>query len=173
MATNPPSTPEHITALQTALRYNFNGMRHLVEALRAPGSGFNTPQSQNGVEGYRRLAQLGESLIQTIIIDECYHQGMNRGSINEQLQRLPSTLLERAQQISLEMCISMNPSQQGIPPSPKMIIQSMQAIMAAVYLDSQRNIGQFVETLRHVGLLGVQAAYASSSAVGSVEAMQT
>ena len=43
-----------------------------MEALRAPGAATNTFYEQQGTEGYRNLAQLGESLIRLLIIDDGY-----------------------------------------------------------------------------------------------------
>ena len=87
MAGNPTAVPEYIQVLQASLDYNFTNMRYLVEALRAPGSGFNTHQNQHGVDGYRRLAQLGESLVQSVVIDDCYHRDMERGQMSELKRR--------------------------------------------------------------------------------------
>ena len=72
------AAPAYIASLQGALTYSFSNMRNLVEALRAPGAGFDTQSNVQGVDGYRRLSQLGESLLRTIIIDEVYIRGDQR-----------------------------------------------------------------------------------------------
>lgn len=73
------ATPAYIASLQGDLAYSFSNMRNLVEALRAPGAGFDTQFNVQGVDGYRRLSQLGESLLRMIIIDEGYTRGDQRG----------------------------------------------------------------------------------------------
>lgn len=80
MAAPTVGPPQHILDLQMSLQYKFVHLRYLVEALRAPGSGYTNPQAdQQGNDGYRRLAQLGDSLLRTMIIDDGYVCNKDRG----------------------------------------------------------------------------------------------
>ncbi|KAI0120741.1 hypothetical protein BJ170DRAFT_646590 [Xylariales sp. AK1849] len=153
MAINSFGPPECIVTLQSNLKYTFTGTGHLLEALRAPGSGFNGPHNHHGTEGYRRLAQLGESLVRVAIIEESYARGLDRGMTNMAIQRMPEHLLTCGKSMQLDGCINQNPSQQGERPSPKMVTQCMQALLAAVYFDCEQDMRRFKEVLLGINLL--------------------
>ena len=70
--------PGHIIALQEELGYHFSTLRYLVEALRAPGAGSSSHDDIHVVDGYRRLAQLGESAMRLAVADDGYNNGSER-----------------------------------------------------------------------------------------------
>lgn len=82
MAASTAGLPQHTLDLQRSLDYQFMDLRYLVEALRAPGSGFTSAQAdQQGNDGYKRLAQLSDSLLRTMIIDEGHLCNKDRGKL--------------------------------------------------------------------------------------------
>ncbi|EMD59040.1 hypothetical protein COCSADRAFT_41592 [Bipolaris sorokiniana ND90Pr] len=150
MAAGPP---EYITSLQNDLDYHFANIRLLVEALRAPGAGCNTQNNFQDPDGYRRLSQLGESVIHLVIADEGYIKGHQRATVSFESQSVTQRALTCANRINLSECISTNLSQQGTPPSIKMITQSMMALCAAIYIDCGRDIIRLKSALHHIDFI--------------------
>lgn len=68
-------TDTHITQIQAAISYTFQNPDNLNEALRAAGA------DNRIYDGNRRLAQLGESIIKTVILDSAFTIGAARGRL--------------------------------------------------------------------------------------------
>lgn len=68
-------TDSDIGLIQTTIGYAFKNPNALAEALTAAGA-----DGQN-YDGNRRLAQLGDSVVRTVILDNAYTIGLSRGAI--------------------------------------------------------------------------------------------
>jgi dsRNA-specific ribonuclease len=71
-----PPAMEH---LQSTLTYQFMNPRHLLEALRTTGSGYNIYQSRTVTDGNKRLAQLGDAVMELAVLEDWYASGTERG----------------------------------------------------------------------------------------------
>jgi dsRNA-specific ribonuclease len=58
--------------LKSTLTYQFTNPRHLLEVLRAAGSGYNIYQSRTIIDGNKRLAQLGDAVIKLAVLEDWY-----------------------------------------------------------------------------------------------------
>ena len=66
--------------LQESIGHQFLNTRHLLEALRAAGTGNATSNAASGTDGNKRLAQLGDAIIKMIIMENWYLTGESRGT---------------------------------------------------------------------------------------------
>lgn len=64
-----------LTEVQDIIYYNFRSINFLVLALTAAGADESNP------DGNRKLAQLGELLIELLIADDAFTVGFSRGEI--------------------------------------------------------------------------------------------
>ena len=69
-----------IAQAQTILGYQFGNVAYLREALHAAGSGFIRDGQQILHEGNKRLAVLGNAVIQLILQQDWYISGQSRGT---------------------------------------------------------------------------------------------
>jgi len=65
--------------LQSTLTYQFTNPRHLLEVLKAAGSGQNIDQSRTFIDGNKRLAQLGDAVMKLALLEDWYASGTDRG----------------------------------------------------------------------------------------------
>lgn len=68
-------------------------------------------------------------------------------------QSVTQRALTCANRINLSECISTNLSQQGTPPSIKMVTQSMMALCAAIYIDCGRDVIRLKGALQHIDFI--------------------
>jgi len=61
-------------------------------------------------------------------------------------------------EIGLQKCILKNPSQGTDAPTRTMVARALQALVGAIWLDSQRNLSEVRRILQLLGLLQVQNA---------------
>ena len=75
------STPLNaINDVQAILGYDFRNPQLLLEALKTAGSGFNLRQGSAGLDGNKRVAQVGSAILKLAILDDWYHSGATRGN---------------------------------------------------------------------------------------------
>lgn len=74
-----------VNEVQLKLGYNFQNPACLLEALKAAGSGLNFNQSHATIDGNKRLAQLGNATIRTVVLAEWYRSGAPRGNPSEHI----------------------------------------------------------------------------------------
>lgn len=67
------ATNTGLTEVQAILEYNFTSIELLVRALTAAGA------DEKIYDGNRRMAQLGESLIELLLAENAYAAGFSRG----------------------------------------------------------------------------------------------
>lgn len=68
------ATDMDVRQVQDIIGYRFKSSYRLVEALTAAGA------DEDNYDGNRKLAQLGESVIQTVVLNDAYTAGDTRGS---------------------------------------------------------------------------------------------
>ncbi|KAJ9643484.1 hypothetical protein H2199_004163 [Coniosporium tulheliwenetii] len=131
-----------IAQAQTILGYQFNNVAYLREALHAAGSGFIKDGQQILHEGNKRLAVLGNAVIQLILQQDWYGSGRSRESGNQNLSRIAASqfLADVARQSGIDLCIVPNPSQHGQPASPVLLTSTISAAIGAIWLDSANNL---------------------------------
>lgn len=62
----------YLCRLQLKIGYNFTDIRHLQQALTAAGA------EEKNYDGNRRLALLGEAVLQCIVVDKAHREGASR-----------------------------------------------------------------------------------------------
>lgn len=67
------STDLHVRYVEEVIGYTFKSSNYLIQALTAAGV-----DDQN-YDGNRSMAQLGESLIETVVLDNAFTVGATRG----------------------------------------------------------------------------------------------
>jgi ribonuclease-3 len=67
--------------VQTILDYHFSRPQLLLDALKAAGAGFNSQHAVSARDGNKRLAQVGSVVLKTIITDDWYGSGDERGML--------------------------------------------------------------------------------------------
>ena len=76
-----------------------------------------------------------------------------QAEVNARITTLPQQLEHSARALNLASCIVTNASMQRSAPTTRMMTQSLQALCAAVYLDSGRNMNLVREVLTNIRLL--------------------
>lgn len=62
------------------LPYQFSDPRYFMEAMRAAGSGYNVSSKPVTVDGHKRLAQVGSTVMKAAILGDWYLSGADLGS---------------------------------------------------------------------------------------------
>jgi len=152
----------NVEEAEEIIGYHFDNQSFLIEALSAPGSGLSR-------DGNRRLAQLGDSVMKTVLLDGLYLAQDERCERRFILQRNYSNiiaatgqeLLNRvgenqflakvASKSGLDVLVVLNNSQRGQPPSPSLLKATMGAVIGAVWLDSKRDVPTLQTLIRRIG----------------------
>ncbi|KAJ5318761.1 uncharacterized protein N7506_011465 [Penicillium brevicompactum] len=114
--------------------HHFQNRDLIREALQLAG-----PLNPNG---NRVLAQVGDAIIRLILVDQGRNKNKTPGQIQELITRLASNnnLNDRANALGLDPYLVKNSSsQQGLPAGRVVMATSIEAILGAVYYDSNRN----------------------------------
>lgn len=170
-ATFSPATMTPATVLadvQLIIAYEFHNPSILLEALRGAGCGLSLFHSPHALDGDKRLALLGDTVLRTALLADWYNSNSDRckllsqeieRSTNNQLaignRRVSSTcstanLSERGHLTGLDRYISTNPSQRGDPPSAGTTASAVQALLGSIWMDSQyclRDVRQSIQVL--------------------------
>jgi len=72
------ATDIDVTTAEGILNYNFHTRQHITLALRAPGA--YVPGAVHFPDGNRGLGQLGNSVLETVVLDHWYTSGRDRGT---------------------------------------------------------------------------------------------
>ncbi len=72
--------PPAVEKLLSDLPYRFSNLKYFMEALRAAGSGYNISSSPVAVDGHKRLAQVGSTVMKAAILSDWYNSGAELGS---------------------------------------------------------------------------------------------
>jgi len=144
------------------LDYRFENPSFLFEALSAPGTGPSR-------DGNRRLAQLGDSVIKTVLLDGWYFTGDDRGkhhfppqegssdgmvaSAQDLLSRVGENkfLAQIACTSGLDTFIVVNNSQHGHQAFPILLKATIGAIIGATWIDSKRDVPTIQALVKRLG----------------------
>jgi len=73
------ATDIDVTTAEEILNYTFRTRQHLALALRAPGA--FVPGAVQFPDGNRGLGQLGNSVLETVVLDHWYTSGLDRSTL--------------------------------------------------------------------------------------------
>ncbi|OCL08488.1 hypothetical protein AOQ84DRAFT_274498, partial [Glonium stellatum] len=135
--------------VEAIIAYSFDDKNLLHRALTAAAA------YENDREGNRGIAQLGEQLIKTAIIDNSLTLGETRGNFQSTYVRLTQAakkehLAEVAKRWGLDNYIKFCPRQSG--PSPAALSSAVRAIVGALWLDSRKDISAVAKVIEKLGL---------------------
>ncbi|TVY38226.1 hypothetical protein LOCC1_G007655 [Lachnellula occidentalis] len=136
-----------IASLEGILGYSFDDPNIAWLALQAAGSGIG------GSDGNKTLAMIGDAVMKLILLIDLAESGLPRGAIDSAIQRIASNnnLAQVCDDADITRCINGNPSQLGIK-SPKTRAATVEAILAAVYQDSGKDIDEVRKVMNVLGL---------------------
>ncbi|CAF9941921.1 hypothetical protein IMSHALPRED_003099 [Imshaugia aleurites] len=139
-----------VRKLQSRIGYNFKNVQYLWEAVQAPGAiirsgeveGAGTERHSVGFQrfpdGNRRLAVLGDTVLKLALVDDWY-----KGTeVRERLSRVVSDVGSNAnlnmvgRTNGLDTLINKNPADKDAPVGAVTMAGTIEAILGAVYLDS-------------------------------------
>ncbi|KAG9245654.1 putative RNAse III [Calycina marina] len=138
-----------ISAVEAIIDYTFDNQELLSRALHAAGSTYG------GHDGNRTMAMLGDAVLKLVLLDDLLPTGASRGFIDRTTSEIVSNqnLAEICTSTTIAYYINGIPSQRGEQP-PKTRTATIEAILAAVLLDS----GKSIESVRSVmAALGLDA----------------
>ena len=159
-----------IRGVEATIGYDFTDPLILWEALQAAGSGIRFAGTRHFPDGNKRLAVLGDTILQLVLVQDWYDSAEVRGIVvfgyiavvpasytepgraSDIVQDVGSNAnLDRAGRIhGLDEFICRNPSQAGYI-SPATMTATMEAILGAVYLDG--GIDQVSRVTQTLGLV--------------------
>ncbi|KFY31752.1 hypothetical protein V493_00834 [Pseudogymnoascus sp. VKM F-4281 (FW-2241)] len=138
-----------IDAGETITGYTFNIAELLWESEQASGSN----AAYLYPEGNKRLAMIGDAVSKLAILGDLRARNIPRGSMDSIVQRVVNNAnLERVgRRNHIDDLVNRNPSQQGIV-SPRIVADTVEAILGAVYLDSGNDIDCVRLVMARIGL---------------------
>ncbi|KAF6221564.1 hypothetical protein HO133_002420 [Letharia lupina] len=131
---------DKIRGVEEIIGYQFSDPWTIWEALQAAGSPVQTIGNRRLVGGNRRLAVLGDRVLD-LAIAEAWHEGMEaRVRFDQIRQAVGGNLnLDRIGRVTgLVAFVNQNPSTLGVV-SPVTMSATVEAVLGAVYLDSDMN----------------------------------
>lgn len=139
------SNTTHYNQLEKTLNYKFSTSVLRLQALTRP-SYINERSSRQNFKSFQRLEWLGDKVINLIITDIIIenYSGFNIGQLTEIINSLIAnngTLMQVARSLNLQRYIRMGrgEEQSGMRQDNKVIVDALEAIIGAMFLDSQGN----------------------------------
>ncbi|EEQ34997.1 putative ribonuclease III [Microsporum canis] len=144
--TNYSSRREDSEAVEGILDYSFKDKCLVLQALSLPGSSAYST-------GNKGLAQVGDAAVRLHIISEGHQRGMSRGQISAILGRVSNNnnLAEVGVKKNLGESIFINRSQVGSI-SPGSMATTVEALLGAVYIDSEKDMDKLKNSMNALGL---------------------
>ena len=167
------ATAIDVAIVETMIGYHCHDTGLITKALRAPTKLHN---KETGTivrldDGNRKLAQLGHKVLELVLMDQWYRAGSDRGILDvpslwcmnlnlidtENIQDTINQMVKGkylasiAKRRGLDICIACCERQGNGNPSPKTLKLAVAAVVAAVWLDSDKNldaVSKVVEQLR-------------------------
>ncbi|KAK2627423.1 hypothetical protein QTJ16_003389 [Diplocarpon rosae] len=105
-------------------------------------------------DGNKLLAMTGDNLLRLILVDEMSDRGFTRGQIQAVINRLSANeyLGDLCRRIGVEALIIKNNSQRNDRPSLITVSAAIEAILAAVWKDTGKDLGAVVNVIARIGL---------------------
>ncbi|KAL9070902.1 MAG: hypothetical protein Q9161_004544 [Pseudevernia consocians] len=141
-----------LQAVQDIIGYRFKERLILWEAMQAAGSNVRYAGDREIMDGNKRLAVIGDTVLQLVLAEQWYNGGTSREQFNQTLSQVASNAnLDRiGRQRGLQRFVNGNPSQRQVV-SPITMAATMEAIIGAVYLDN--DLEQVWEVMQTLGLV--------------------
>ncbi|KAJ5723958.1 hypothetical protein N7488_001993 [Penicillium malachiteum] len=135
-----------IEAVEKIIHYEHHDKRLLEQAFEAAGS-------TSRQEGNKRLAQLGDSALRLSLNLAGFEAKRSIGHITIALSKKANNenLASIGFAFGLDKFIILNPSAQGIVPK-RLMATTVEALIGAVYLDSQKSIQATLGVIKALGL---------------------
>lgn len=141
---------EELNLLEKKLDYKFNDVNFLIEALTHP----SMKQIDNTIRDYERLELLGDSILGFLVTEMIFNKytGYEEGNLAKIKAHVVSsgTLVKIASTIDLSKYLIITPGEEnsGGRNNPNNIENAMEALLAAIYLDSNiENVRKIVGRL--------------------------
>jgi ribonuclease III len=143
-------TKEQINSLEKTLDYKFDNVEFLIEALTHP----SMKQISPSVRDYERLELLGDSILGFLVTEMIFnkYKGYEEGNLAKIKAHVVScnTLVKIANTLNLAnyLIITQGEENSGGRTNPNNIENTMEALLAAIYLDSNiENVREIVNKL--------------------------
>ncbi|KAL8731605.1 MAG: hypothetical protein Q9166_003293 [cf. Caloplaca sp. 2 TL-2023] len=137
-----------VNGVQNIIGYRFNNLLLVWEALQAAGC---VAQRQDFPDGNKRLAVLGDIVLDLALAESWYASGEPRATFNDIRQRIGANvnLDRRGLYAGLAQFVNLAPGMLGV--SPITMTATVEAILGAVYLESNMQcVGAVMRTLNLV-----------------------
>ncbi|RHZ60737.1 uncharacterized protein CDV56_106795 [Aspergillus thermomutatus] len=131
------SLDERAAFVENIIQYAFTNRAILYEALRAAGNLVLTGRPHRS-DGNKDLALIGDAVLRLILVMDGYEANFGRIDQTVQAQASNPNLTQIGFQAGLENFILINPSQSTV--SNNVMATTVEAILGAVYLDSDMNV---------------------------------
>lgn len=154
--------------VEIILQYHFSNSELLEEALLAAGAAASSKHIEGDVQGNKRLALLGDSVLQEAVLEPWYNSEESTSgyarlwTLLETLTLLDvghnrvknlcrnTKLSQVAQRSGISSYITKNPCQSGLVPQ-ETAASTIEALVGAVYLDSGEDISTVKKALKAIG----------------------
>ncbi|KAL8712971.1 MAG: hypothetical protein Q9220_002831 [cf. Caloplaca sp. 1 TL-2023] len=128
-----------VAGVQDIIEYTFNDPYILLEALQAAGAPARHFGGRRIVDGNKRLAILGDTVLQLVLAEDWYDNGQSRAVFDDARQRLLSNW--NLNQIGVQTGLNAFVNRAAGAPtvSPATMAATVEAIVGAVYLDGDKS----------------------------------
>ncbi|KAJ5948654.1 hypothetical protein N7454_001961 [Penicillium verhagenii] len=130
----PKNSFDPIPVLEAIIHYTPRNPELSMQALEAAGSTMRR-------EGNKRLAILGDGVLKVVQSTRGFESHASTMEMTEaqNTKACNAYLAQRGFALGIDSCIRLNPSAQGVIPA-RLMATTMEAIVGAVYLDSDQNM---------------------------------
>ncbi|EMD85659.1 hypothetical protein COCC4DRAFT_208854 [Bipolaris maydis ATCC 48331] len=138
--------------VETILQYHFSNSELLDEALLAAGAAASSKDIEGDVQGNKRLALLGDSVLQEVVLEPWYNSEESTDKGHDRVKNLcrNTKLSQIAHRSGISSYITKNPSQEGQVPQ-ETAASTIEALVGAIYLDSGKDISMVKKALKVIG----------------------
>ncbi|GKZ25750.1 hypothetical protein AbraIFM66951_002405 [Aspergillus brasiliensis] len=142
---------EKVQTLESHIGYTFNDPKRAMEALVA--AGVYMPGLLNRTDGHKDLALVGDAILRTILVLDGYGAGKCRDFTNRILSTKAGNayITQAGRNLGLDKLVVVSPAQAGMV-SDKVMASAVEAIIGAVYMDSNGSIESVRPVLTTLGL---------------------
>ncbi|KAM0797066.1 ribonuclease III domain-containing protein [Usnea florida] len=155
-----------VRKLQSKIGYTFKNPQYLWEAVQAPGSVLHpdeVPSSgtdrhgaglQKFPDGNKRLALLGDTILKLALLEDWYKGQESREKMSRIIGSIGAnpSLMTVGRAKGLDALINKNPSDKDYPVGGRTIADTIEAIIGAVYVDSNSNVQIVKEVMQTLDL---------------------
>ncbi|KAH7031870.1 ribonuclease III domain-containing protein [Macrophomina phaseolina] len=139
--------------IEETIGYEFTNTNLMEEAILAAGASVSDPAIRGDPKGNKRLALVGDAVIQLVILDKWYWGGSDTatGSNTPQKTAANDALSQQASKVHLCDMIKKNPCQEGDAPR-ETLASTVEALIGAVWFDCGGRINVIEQVMEKLGL---------------------